>query len=485
MADNSSYRRILKGTAIFGGVQVFQILITLIRGKITAMLIGAQGYGISSLYTSSLAMIIVFAGLGCTVSAVKYIAEQDKNEEKYYLIIRLIEKMFVVIGIVGAITTIVLSAYLSQIAFSSSDYTVGFAVLSVYVFSSLYSSGGYAIYQGMQELKKIAYGNIIPSFLGLLITLPLYALYGIDAVVPVLLVVPVLSSLYIKYHLSRLYKDKLHGKVSNGQLDIKPMVKDLLSNGITSMLPNLLTSVCVLALNMFISRMGNITDIGFYNAGVNITNQYVGLIFSAMAMDYLPRLTKSIKNVRDTNKVVNEQGEIILILSFPLLSLMMLTAPIIITVLLTDEFYVLIDFIRIIAFGTIMKAVAWCMSYMAFAKGEKKVFLTMELSANILMLVANVIGYYFLGLKGLAISYWIFYFIYFVSYGGVTIHRYEYSISKSVIRLLITSLFSLGGLFFMLEKGGTYMLCIATVLVAGICVISIKMLRYRICKTSV
>lgn len=32
--DENSYRSILKGTSFFGGVQVLQILITLVRGKL-------------------------------------------------------------------------------------------------------------------------------------------------------------------------------------------------------------------------------------------------------------------------------------------------------------------------------------------------------------------------------------------------------------------------------------------------------------------
>ncbi|MFK1880757.1 hypothetical protein ACIXEK_02480 [Bacteroides fragilis] len=44
--DESGYRTILKGTAIFGGVQVFNIVINLIRGKLVALFLGPEGMGI-------------------------------------------------------------------------------------------------------------------------------------------------------------------------------------------------------------------------------------------------------------------------------------------------------------------------------------------------------------------------------------------------------------------------------------------------------
>ena len=55
MEDSSknSYRSILKGTSIFGGMQVFLILINLVRGKFVAMFLGPEGMGISSLFNAT------------------------------------------------------------------------------------------------------------------------------------------------------------------------------------------------------------------------------------------------------------------------------------------------------------------------------------------------------------------------------------------------------------------------------------------------
>ena len=52
----SSYKEIFKGTAIFGGTQIIQVLVGLIRLKLISILIGAKGMGINSLYTSSLVL---------------------------------------------------------------------------------------------------------------------------------------------------------------------------------------------------------------------------------------------------------------------------------------------------------------------------------------------------------------------------------------------------------------------------------------------
>lgn len=55
MADtsNTSYKSIFKATSLFGGVQVFKILVNIIKQKLLAILIGPEGVGILGLFTSA------------------------------------------------------------------------------------------------------------------------------------------------------------------------------------------------------------------------------------------------------------------------------------------------------------------------------------------------------------------------------------------------------------------------------------------------
>jgi ABC-type branched-subunit amino acid transport system ATPase component len=52
-----SYRNVMKATSIFGGVQVFNILIAIVRSKFIALFIGPSGMGIASLLNSTLGLI--------------------------------------------------------------------------------------------------------------------------------------------------------------------------------------------------------------------------------------------------------------------------------------------------------------------------------------------------------------------------------------------------------------------------------------------
>ena len=52
-SDSNSYRSILRGMSAFGSVQVFQIIINVVRGKCVALLLGPEGMGITQLLSSS------------------------------------------------------------------------------------------------------------------------------------------------------------------------------------------------------------------------------------------------------------------------------------------------------------------------------------------------------------------------------------------------------------------------------------------------
>jgi O-antigen/teichoic acid export membrane protein len=78
--DKSSYRQIMKATSIFGGVQVFQILIGIIRSKFIAVLLGPAGMGLAGLLQAGTSMISGLTNFGLSTSAIKNISAARRRE---------------------------------------------------------------------------------------------------------------------------------------------------------------------------------------------------------------------------------------------------------------------------------------------------------------------------------------------------------------------------------------------------------------------
>lgn len=394
-----SYRSILKGTSIFGGVQIFNILINLIRGKFVAVILGPEGMGISSLFTSASATIQRFASWGLNQAIVRETASVAEREEEKSSLISLVVKLIGFTGLLGMVFCIVLCFPLSRLTFGSPDYAWQFVLLGLAVGLSIIASGKLAILQGLHQVKRISKASIVGGLTGLCVGVPLYYIWGDKGIVPA--IVALALSMYVFYSVN-LYRS--HGRIreKSSWKQHKPLIKRLLLMGVVLMASDVIGSLVMYLLNLFLRTKGSLDDVGLYQAANSITNQYAGLVFAAMAMDYFPRLSKVADRNEEMIEVVNRQTEIVALLIAPAICLLILSAPLVIRVLLSEKFLEIMPLMRWMGLGVLLKAISFPMGYIAFAKGNKKVFFLLEgLWGNIVYLLIGCAGFYFYGLIGL------------------------------------------------------------------------------------
>ena len=151
----SSYRKIFKATSLFGGVQSFNIIISVIRSKLVAVLIGPAGMGIAGLLTATTGFIAAFTNFGLETSAVKNVAAADTtgDKERVKTTVTALRRLVWVTGILGMIVTAILSPWLSRLTFGNKDYTLAFIWLSVTLLFKQLSSGQLVILAGTAKTE--------------------------------------------------------------------------------------------------------------------------------------------------------------------------------------------------------------------------------------------------------------------------------------------------------------------------------------------
>lgn len=434
--QQSSYRSIIKSTSVFGGVQVFQILINLIKVKFIAIFIGTIGMGIAGLLTSTMSIVTVLATLGLNYGAVRElsIASREKDLEKLNKIYTIFSSWLYYSSILGVIIVIFFSSIFSKYTFGNQDYTWAFIWLSITVFFDVFTQRNNTLLQGTGRVKDLAKSSVIGSGLGLITSIPLYYFFGVTGIVPALIITAITS-----FFLSYFFSKKI--KLFKNKLSLKQVIfegRDIINLGIVMMIALFMGRVVIFSVNAFISYMGSISDVGLYNAGIGITSQSIGLIFAAMSMDYFPRLSSISSDNRKLSEMVNQQSEVILLIVLPISVALMLFAPLIVKVLLTSEFNELISFIRLIALGTVFQAASSIIGMTLLAKGDKKNYLFFNaFLANIFGLIFFNLGYYFYGLNGLAIAIGFHHFVFLIIYILFTKKAYNYSMSRQFRSTLI------------------------------------------------
>ena len=130
-SNTDSYLHILKYISLFGGVQVLNVLIGIVRNKFVAMLLGPQGVGLMSLFNSTIKLISDSTNFGISMSAVRNLSEDyDQNDEaKLTDDIAVVRSWSMLVAMLGLVVCIVLSPLLSRYTFSWDGHTLHFILL--------------------------------------------------------------------------------------------------------------------------------------------------------------------------------------------------------------------------------------------------------------------------------------------------------------------------------------------------------------------
>ena len=130
--EQEGYQTAFKATALFGGVQVINILVSILKSKIVALWLGTTGFGIMSLFNSATSLIYSITNLGLQDSAVRDIAyaKGQNNLSSVARTVKAINRWIWATGLFGALVTIVLAPWLSQWLFESNKYVLSFVLLS-------------------------------------------------------------------------------------------------------------------------------------------------------------------------------------------------------------------------------------------------------------------------------------------------------------------------------------------------------------------
>lgn len=436
--QKASYRGIFKATSLFGGVQVYQILIEIIKSKFIAVLLGPTGVGIQGLYTSGTHMIQQLSSFGLSQSAVRNVAEAygSNDNVKISRTVTALRRLVWGTGILGMVAVILLSPVLSNSSFGDNLHIWGFVALSITLLFNQINAGQKVILQGTRKYKHLAKCTAYGMTIGLFVSIPLYYFYGTNAIVPNIIIASI-TALLLSWYFSR-------------KIQIEPIVqtsaetfllgRSMLTMGLTMSLTHFLTIASSYVLRSCIRLWGGVEEVGLYTAGFMLMSQYTGLVFQSMATDFYPRLAAVNQDNNRCREIMNQQGEVGFLLLGPLMVCCVVYIPLVVRILYSEAFLAVDNYIIWCAVGVIFQMASWAISYVLIAKAESKIFAINELSVGVYGLAFNLLAYYWGGLTGLGVSFAVKYLIYFIQVYSIARKRYGFSLTNSFLRLFITQL---------------------------------------------
>jgi len=439
MSDQKeSYKEVFKATSIFGGVQVFNVLISIIRSKVVAVLLGAGGMGVLGILQQPLGIVGLITEMGLGASSVRDIAKAKTSgdDNKISQTVTTVKRWVWVAGIFGMVVVIVLSPLLGKLSNSTDEpanYTWAFIFLSVTLLFSAVSNGQVAVLRGLRRIKETAKVGMIGSGCGLIISLPFYYFYGIKGIVPTLIISSVIVLITSWYFSRKVQLPPVTISYRESFFQGKEMIK----LGIIITMTNLISQLVSYIFYLYLKDKAGIEVVGLYNTGWTITNQYVALVFTAMTIDYFPRLISLQSDREKMREAVNQQAEIAILIIAPLMLFFISFLPLIIRLIYTEAFMPIITFIQWMILGMLLKTASWALSHIIVAKGDNRLFFLSEFISSLFFLLFNIGAYALFGLMGVGIAFVLQYTLYLLAMILIAKKRYQITFSKEFIKLFL------------------------------------------------
>ena len=283
-SKQSAYQHVLKYTSIFGGIQGLNILVSIVRTKLVAVILGPDGMGLMSLFSSTIKFVSDSTNLGIGTSAVRDMSEAfEKNDTKVDETVITVRTWSFLTALAGTLLCIVLSPLLNRFTFSWGDHILHFILLSPVVGMTAITSGELSILKGARRLKSLAKVSIYGVFLSVLISIPILYLMGQRGIIPSLLLLTFVQMLLVIGYSIRLYPYRLSFKKSSINKGMS-----MVRLGVAFVIAGVMGSGADFIIRSYLNYTDSLDAVGLYNAGYMMTMVYAGMVFSAnLPVQYL------------------------------------------------------------------------------------------------------------------------------------------------------------------------------------------------------
>ena len=287
--ESGSCRSILKSTSLIGGASIVNILLSMVRTKFVAILLGPVGVGLLGMYVQIIGLVVSVTSMGLSSSGVRQVAEavgSEDNERIARTVITLRRTAWLT-GALGLLLMIAFCVPLSIFTFSSNAYAWPIAALSITLSIGAIAAGQGCVINGTRRIADLAKISVVGAFNSTIISVPCYYLWGQTGIVPSL-ILSALAVLTTSWWFARRVPVKaitLLWRDSYGD------AQKLLLLGVSFMGSGLALSLSNYLIRVVMLRQFDLADVGIYQAAFNLSGILVGFVLGAMGADYYPRLT--------------------------------------------------------------------------------------------------------------------------------------------------------------------------------------------------
>lgn len=403
------YKDIMKAMSLFSGVQGMNILLNIVRAKLSAILLGPAGIGLNTIFNETKDLLREASNFGLDQSGTREISIHYEEYQNTGCNINLLNRIKVlrsymlICAVLGTIICICFAYPLSLLTFSDTSHTIEYIILSPAVGITTLTYCEMTILKSTRQLKRIALLSTLNVVIAIITSVPLYYIWGLNAILPV-----IIFSLFFQFVITASLSYKQYKPRFSFNKQFLHTGKKMFTLGIALMIQGIIAHFARLGIQSYININGSLSDVGFFNSTQVIISTYLGIFAASISVDFFPRLSGIYHDIEQREETIHRQTDILQMFTAPIIVIFILGLNIIIPLLFSSEFTPVIPVLEVALITCLARSVATPIQYLPLAAGHSIIYLVVDLISYIIMSSIYICFYKQYGLIGIGYGICIF-----------------------------------------------------------------------------
>jgi PST family polysaccharide transporter len=399
-------------TSLLNGIAVsVKVLSALIINKVLAVYLGPGGYGLVGQLQNAVSIVSGIAGGLISTGVTKATAEHFDDQQRQRSVWSSAFQIVAFTSLLTSIALLIFHTELSQFLFNGTQTPSTLVILAFCLPAIAANNLLLAMVNGKKEVGIFVATNIFSTLISVVLIWALSRSYGLTGALLAIVLAPVFSILPIAILLVRTKWFGIRFLLTSGLN--KPVIRELLGFAAMGLTTALAAPISYLLIRSSVSDTFGPAAAGFWQASWKISELYLLLITSTLALYYLPRLAE----IRSAHELRDEVKKVYVIV-MPIVVAGAITIyflrDFIIATFFTAEFAPMRDLFAWQLVGDVFKVGSWVLAYLMLARSMVKAFIFTEILFSFSLVLVSQALLPDLGVRGVSVSYAINYFVYWV-----------------------------------------------------------------------
>ncbi len=396
-------------TSLYSGISTaISLLVRLISNKIVAVYLGTNGIFLLGQLKDFLRLSNVLSGFGIENGIIKYTSQFQESDEELKKILSTSFRIHLIFSLIFSILILffsnIIAEYLS-LDFESKFY---FLVLSISVISFSIHTLLMSIINGIKRIKLYVTINVVSVIISAIVMITLVLKYAVIGALYALIINQIIT-LAVTCILFYLYKPfKISLLFSSFDFNY---FKKLSSFSIMAITGPTCLIISTFIVRYYISDEFDTNFAGSWEAMWRISAIYLLFLISTFKFYLIPTFSKL--NNEDLKEEVFKIWKVVIPIIVIITAGVYLLRDIIITVLLSKEFFLINEIIFFHLLGDIIKINCWVLGNILISKADTKAFVFFQIEWSVIFVVLSYFLINAYGFWGVSLAYFITYIIHF------------------------------------------------------------------------